>query len=669
MRQPPLATVLLSAVGRVTSANPAAERLLGVQVGDDVSRLAPDPPDAWATLWSSARSSGGASAELDLRGPGERVLPAEVTLIALPGEDPAWGLTVRDLRQRRRADVDLRLRARQHAVVADLGELAVAGADLGALAQRAIEGLARSLAVDHAALWEPTSDGGALMLRCGVGWSLGQGGEPLVVPAGRGSHVGYVLERGRTVTLPDLRAEHRFEADEVLRREGVVAGIGTPVGGASPWGVLAVYAGAHRDFLVEDAHLLQAVANLLGTAAGRLRADRERLDTEQQLARAQRLETVGRLAGGVAHDFNNLLAVVLNCARFALREIDAESPAREDLEQIVEASRRATALTRQLLIVGRRDHVEPVPVRVEQVVEDLGRILDRAVGDHVTMKLDLEAEPWAVMADPGQLEQVLLNLAVNARDAIGPRAGEVTVRTRRRWVSAEEAALLPDVEGGAHTELAVSDDGCGMAPEVAARAFEPFFTTKDVGRGTGLGLATVYGIVRGAGGQVSASSEVGVGTTFRILLPVTDEPEDFEALGIAEELVRPGRGERVLVAEDDALVREVLRRILVTGGFEVTAAADGEEALERALSAAEPFDLLVTDAAMPLRSGARLAAALRERWPGLPAICVTAASLEPGDTEFDAVVAKPFAAHQLLVAVRRCLERDPEPHRGSDDGR
>ncbi|MDX6398539.1 MAG: hypothetical protein QOJ43_1947, partial [Gaiellaceae bacterium] len=294
----------------------------------------------------------------------------------------------------------------------------------------------------------------------------------------------------------------------------------------------------------------------------RAQGEREMNALEEEINQMRRLDSVGQLAGGIAHDFNNILGVILNSAAFVAEDLEEGSPLLEDVEEIRHSAQRAAALTRQLLIFSRRDVVRPQSLDLNEVVSELERLLQRVLGEHVVLQTQFAPGLWPVLADPGQLEQVLVNLALNAQDAM-PLGGRLTIQTSNVDLDDEGAARHPPAAPGPHVRLAVSDMGVGMDREVAARAFEPFFTTKPKGEGTGLGLATVYGIVRDAGGSVQIASEPERGTTVEVHLPVStsepvhkvDQPASRRASG----------GETVLVVEDEDSVRRVTRRILLKG--------------------------------------------------------------------------------------------------------
>jgi PAS domain S-box-containing protein len=398
-------------------------------------------------------------------------------------------------------------------------------------------------------------------------------------------------------------------------------------------------------------------------------AEEERDHLENQLRQSQRLESLGQLAGGVAHDFNNLLAVILNYTGFVDEELAAFASAsgdpgllaaRADVEQIGRAARRAADLTRQLLAFSRREVVRPRVLDLNQVVRDVEQLLRRTIGEHVLFHTALAAGLWRVFADPGQLDQVLINLAVNARDAM-PTGGRLVIETANVHIDSGCAERLRGVQAGRHVRLRVSDSGHGMPKEVAERAFEPFFTTKPKGQGTGLGLSTVFGIVAQAGGAADIASLPGRGTTISVFLPATDGDLTIEGEAPSGRSLRAG-GELLLVVEDEAAMREVTRRMLVRHGYRVLTAANGEEAIELARRHGPEIQLLVTDVLMPQILGNDVAAAITAILPGLPVLYMSGYAqpllasqgrLEPGVT----LVEKPFSEDELLVKVAELLDR------------
>ena len=379
-------------------------------------------------------------------------------------------------------------------------------------------------------------------------------------------------------------------------------------------------------------------------------------ETEEQLRTAQKMEAVGRLAGGVAHDFNNILSVIHSYTEFALSELREADPLYSDLQEVLAASHRAEGLTRQLLAFSRKQVLKPTVVDVNALVTGLEKMLERLLGEDVDLVFVPDPGLGRVKADPGQLEQVLMNLAVNSRDAM-PSGGTLTIRTS-------------DVVGddGVHTaRLFVTDTGIGMDGATVARAFEPFFTTKETGKGTGLGLATVYGIVTQSGGTVRVESAPGRGTTFIIDLPVT--AENVDSAGRAPGRIQPFRGdETVLVVEDDPTVRKLVRRILVEAGYDVLVAANGGEALLLCETHGESLRLMLTDVVMPSLSGPDLARRLATACPNLKVLYMSGytndALVGHGISEKDlGFIPKPFSAEALTRKVRAVLESgEPVAH-------
>lgn len=389
----------------------------------------------------------------------------------------------------------------------------------------------------------------------------------------------------------------------------------------------------------------------------RAEGERERSLLEQ-LHQAQRLESVGQLAGGIAHDFNNILGVIMNYAEFVADKQEPDSQALHDVEEIRRAAERAAALTRQLLIFSRREVVKPEVLDLRLVVSGLENLLRKALGERVEMETLFDEDLMAIEADPGQIEQVLVNLAVNARDAM-PDGGRLVIEAGNAELDEEYAYMHPDTEPGTYVRLKVSDTGVGMDETTIQRAFEPFFTTKGKAEGTGLGLATVYGIVTGAGGRIDIYSELGMGTTIKIHLPASSVvPGEHEA---QPEEQPSGHGEVVLVVEDEPDVRRMAERILAKGGYSVISTGGGREALDASRRADRPIHLLLTDVIMPGMLGTELVEQIKAIRPELGVIFMSGYShevLAPGalaEQGAGAFIEKPFSAGQLLKVVSGLL--------------
>jgi len=381
---------------------------------------------------------------------------------------------------------------------------------------------------------------------------------------------------------------------------------------------------------------------------------------QQQLVQSQKMEAVGRLAGGIAHDFNNLLTVITSYSDLLLQDLGGEDPKREDVEQVRKAAEGAAALTRQLLAFSRQQVLAPRVVSLSVVVQGVEKMLRRVIGEDVDLVTALDLNVGSVKADVGQLEQVLMNLAVNARDAM-PTGGKLTIETANvehdpDYAREREAALLRRF-----VMLAVSDTGIGMDEATKARIFEPFFTTKEPGKGTGLGLATVYGIVQQSGGFIWVYSEPGHGTTFKIYLPQVEAPLEGRAVGAAPGDLPRGT-ETILLVEDAAAVRAVTRQVLERQGYTVLEAAHGAAALQTAAGHPGPIHLLLTDVVMPVLSGRQLADQLARLRPDAKVLYASGytddAVVRHGVLEAGiSYLQKPFTADSLARKVREVLDR------------
>lgn len=423
--------------------------------------------------------------------------------------------------------------------------------------------------------------------------------------------------------------------------------------------VESIKAGAW-DYVLKDrlVRLGPAVAGAL-----ELRRTRDALRrSQEQLRHAQKMEALGRLAGGVAHDFNNLTTAILGFTEFVLSSLETDDQRRKDLEEIRSAAERASGLTRQLLAFSRRQMIEFQPVKLNEVVEKMDRMLRRLIGEDVELITRLAPSLGWIHSDPGQLEQVLANLVVNARDAM-PDGGRLTIETAAIVLDEEYVSLHPEATAGPHVMLVVSDTGSGMSAETRTRLFEPFFTTKPRGQGTGLGLATVYGIVRQSGGHITVYSELGQGSVFRVHFPEIPAPGAEPTADAGHAAPAMSGSETVLLAEDEEMVRRVAHRVLTAQGYRVLEARTGSEAI--ALVESQPeleVDLLLTDVVMPEMSGPELAARLSKRFPKLRTIFMSGYTGEtmmrnvslPHDAVY---LPKPFTVQMIAETVREVLDR------------
>ena len=403
---------------------------------------------------------------------------------------------------------------------------------------------------------------------------------------------------------------------------------------------------AERAARAEEEHFRQLAEN----SRDQLRS------VEEQLRQAQKMEAVGRLAGGVAHDFNNLLSVILTHAGLLVDDLEPRHPMLADLLEIKAAGERAAALTRQLLAFSRRQILRPRIVDLNQILADMERMLRRLIGEDLELVTIPAPGQARVSVDPGQMEQVLMNLAVNARDAM-PDGGRLTLEIRQIEPQAADAG----VHCGPSVMLAVTDTGVGMNAEVRSRMFEPFFTTKEVGKGTGLGLSTVFGIVQQSGGCIRVESEPGRGSTFRIYLPAAATTELVQPAPRSKPIAKLRGSETILVVEDDEQLRRLTRTVLERHGYQVLEAENGGEALLIAEQHPGPIHLILTDLVMPRMNGAQLAARISAARPGLAVIfmsgytedVVARRRLLAVDTAF---IQKPYSPEVLLQHIRRTLD-------------
>lgn len=388
------------------------------------------------------------------------------------------------------------------------------------------------------------------------------------------------------------------------------------------------------------------------------------LDNERRLQQAQKMEAIGNLTGGVAHDFNNLLMSILGNTQLALRKIEPESPARHRILEIEKAAKKAAELTRKLLAYSRRQHLERRTIHLNQHTEEIMRLLERVIGENVEITVNFERDLPTVYADPAQIEQVVMNLSINARDAM-PEGGHLIIETCSLELDQEYCTRFPYVQPGRYVRMKVSDTGTGMDAETIQHIFEPFYTTKDQGKGTGLGLSMVYGIVKQHDGHIHVESEVGKGTTFEMFLPVDERNVQADKI---VPMKRVHRGtETILVAEDEVSLRTIAKDALESLGYTVLLAKDGDEAVELFRTNRDQIQLMLFDVIMPRMSGIRAYEQIHKLEPNVPLILMTGYSSETVQSRFiqsetsaddlgAAVIQKPFDLDILGQRVREVLD-------------
>jgi len=662
----PDSMLLVDQGGAIVLANPSAAELLGYSVdeliGMNVDALVPDsirPRHAsYREAYSHAPRARPMGTQMELvakRKDGTEVM-VEIALSPLQSRGvPLVVAAVRGIGAYPRVKQALQ-RARYSEHLAQLGRLAVDARDPQALLDQAPAMAAAALEVDVARVFLLDGDRTALRVASGVGAVVGEevGARIPYLPD---TSPGLVLALGQSLTVPDYRAEQRFVVPQAYLDAGLISGLAVPLSDRGRTiGALAVQSRQARQLGDDELRFLESTASLLATCL-------QRAQSEEALNHAQRLESVGQLTGGIAHDFNNLLTVIQG----NLQVLDELAPDADDAyrKQLVaaatRASRRGAELTAKLLAFSRRQVLQPARIDVETMLQSLTGMLHRTLDQRIRIEVDMPVPCPPVLADPSHLESALLNIAINARDAM-PEGG--TLRFRAAVCHALPGDIRAELEDPSAPDdgfvaISIADTGSGMPDEVKERAFEPFFTTKEAGRGTGLGLSTVYGFVKQSKGAIKIDSAPGAGTTLTLYIPRPwDIAAPASALSDADHVVPTGL--KVLLVEDDAEVRTVVRTFLDTLGCKVSPASSAEQALH-ALGPDATFDLLLTDIALGAgMRGTELAARAQERFPGLAVLLMSGYSSELLDADRDSpasweLLRKPYSREELAQALARVL--------------
>ena len=559
------------------------------------------------------------------------------------------------VKEREEAEQILLNRALEQTVIAALGQFALTNNDLEALENQAVMLVGQTLAVEYCGLWERTNNE-RLLLRAGTGWKSGRVGKTNI-SGDANSQIGFTLDSGDAVIVSGAADEKKFTPCSFLIEHGVISGVTVAIPTrAKPFGVLGIHTTNKRKFTSDDVQFLLATATAIGMAVGRL-------ELESQLRQSQKMESIGQLAAGVAHDFNNMLTIIQGHSSSLLARPTLPSEILDPIQAIYFAAERAAGLTRQLLMFSRKNVMQPRLLDLRETIGTMMNMLQRLIGENISLKFQRPAELPLVLGDNGMMEQVLMNLSVNARDAM-PKGGTLAIGVETVTIDAGDIATHPEARVGRFVRLRITDTGRGMDNATLAHLFEPFFTTKEVGKGTGLGLATVYGIVKQHDGWLEVVSEPGKGTTFDVFWPATDgvAVSKKEEVAPAEEIV--GGTETILIVEDEPILREMTRDILESCGYKIIEASSGKEALNVWDRRKTHVDLLLTDMMMPEGvSGVDLAERLLANEPQLHVVFTSGYTANEISPEVLAkthasFLQKPYAHTDLAKIVRDCLDQN-----------
>jgi PAS domain S-box-containing protein len=594
-----------------------------------------------------------------IRGDGTE-FPIEITFNPILIEGEFWASAIiRNVTDRKRVEEEHALNERRLAALLELNQ--VSAASIHDLALFAMEEAVKLTGSSIGYIAFANEDETVLTM---YAWSKGAMAEcavdnkPLIYPVDTTGLWGEAVRQRRPIITNDYNADNPWKKGIPKGHVAIHRHMNVPIFDGDRIVIVAGVGNKPKDYDEGDVRQLTLLMEGMWRTVTRRRAEEESRKLQDQLAQASKMEAVGRLAGGVAHDFNNLLTTILGYSEMILSQLNEEDPFRIEVEEIHKAGERAAALTQQLLAFSRRQVIKPRIVDLNEAVKNARKMLERLLGNYINLDFDLKSDIGRVKVDPHQIDQVLLNLAVNARDAM-PNGGTLTIATSEATVDKANVHALPDTAAGTYVVLSVADTGVGMNEETKARLFEPFFSTKEDSKGAGLGLAMVYGIAKQNGGAVSVSSTLGAGTVFRIYLPRTSEKPVASVIPLR--IASPTGNETVLLVEDDEMVRRLSQRVLTHLGYEVLQACDIEDAIRICEEHPSPIHLLLTDVIMPEMNGVELFTRLKTKRTAMKALFMSGYAEDvvvhqgviPEGTEF---IQKPFNMEDLANRVRQVLD-------------
>ena len=648
-----------------TGANPAADKILGIDnqqfVGQTIEEAFPAIKEAGVPERYRIAASTGEPWQTDEIIYKENEIAGAFEVRAFQTSPGRMAAAFVDITERKLAEEEIRRRNRELALLNKIITASASGLEPEAILDTACRELARTFDVPQAAAALINEDRTEASV---VAEYLAEGRPSIldtIIPLKANLAFQDLLDNKAPSVVYNARSDPRLEPiHDLIRKRGTVSLLILPlVVEGKVIGGLGLDAIEPRTFSAEEVSLARNVADQVTGALAQARLQEQRKRLEDQYRQAQKMEAVGRLTAGIAHDFNNLLTAINGFAGLLRFELSSDAPRQELVEKILHSGQRAADLVRQLMTFSRKQIIEPQVLNLNTVVTDMNKMLRRIIGEDIELQTQLELRLWSVKVDPMQIGQVIANLAVNARDAM-PAGGQLIIETANVVLDEDYTASHLEAQPGEHVLLVISDTGVGMSEEVKAHLFEPFFTTKELGKGTGLGLATVYGIVTQSGGHIWAYSEEGQGSAFKIYLPRVEK--------IAQATPRPralidvpSGDETILLVEDDESVRDLARNVLQSHGYTIIEARNGQEALSVAKHHPGPIHLLLTDVVMPGISGEQLAKQLTQARPDLKTLFMSGYTnntimhrgvLEPGI----AFLQKPFSPTDLAGQVRQVLD-------------
>ena len=572
-----------------------------------------------------------------------------------------------DITGRKKAENMLKLKAEQQLASNRLGLIALSGMGLDEIFQAAVASISKTLGLEYTKILELLPDGKSFLLREGVGWKEGIIGHA-TVGTELDSQAGYALKSKQPVIVKDLREEPRFSGTPLLRDHGVISGMSVIIQGKDrPFGILGAHTTRQKTFTEDDINFLQSIANVLAETIARKQAEEESKIMEEKLRHTQKLESLGVLAGGIAHDFNNILTSILGNTDLALDDLSPASTARDYIEEIHKGAKRAAELSQQMLAYSGKGKFIIKNIDVNDIIKEMTHMLEVSISKKHNIKYDLTENLLLVEVDITQIHQVIMNLIINASEAIGENNGVISVSTSTVECGGEECQTCRDMmfdevlPMGQYVVTEVADTGIGMDEEIIKKIFDPFFTTKLTGRG--LGMSVVLGIIRGHKGAINVESEPGVGTKFTVFLPVSGNVLATTKPG-REETAASWRGHgTVLLVDDDETVREVGKDMLEAIGFNVTTAVDGQEAVQIFHDSSNEIDCVLLDLTMPLMNGEECFHELRKIWKDIRVVIYSGYSKEETAQKFvdqgvNEFLQKPFGLKALKNTMRKVFVED-----------